>query len=100
MKPYDPDIDGPADQRAEPIFPQHTIPHIQTPDEQFRQAMIHHARRTSGATVFIAWVVGIYVAVSLVVGIIIGVQLAKIGNVVNPSDISTCQSLGGTDPSC
>jgi hypothetical protein len=82
-------------------FPQHTVPHIQTPDEQFRQAMIYHTRRTSVATVFIAWVVGLFALVSIILGIIVGVQLAKIGNVVNPGgDISTCQSLGGTDPSC
>jgi hypothetical protein len=80
--------------------PSQTIPHVQTPDEHFRAEMLRYSRQTKNATVLIAWVMSLAVAFSLVIGLIAAVQLAKIGNVVSPSDITTCQSLGGSDPTC
>jgi len=70
-------------------------------DGVYRNMMLNNARRTATAVTIIAWIVGI-VALLSAIGIIYSAsQLAKIGNTVDPStDISTCQSLGGTDPSC
>ena len=78
-----------------------TQPPDQTTPQQDMQTLIRNTYETRNAVRFIAWVVGIYVLISLVIGVIVGVQLAKIGDTVNPNtDISTCLSLGGTDPSC
>ena len=59
------------------------------------------ARQTRTAAVFIAWVIGIFAAISIVVGIIMAVQLTHLNNAINSSvSGGGCQSLGGTDPSC
>ncbi len=62
------------------------------------------SRQTKSAVVFIAWVVGVVCAVSLILGIIAGVQLAKVNrqlsNLGGASTDSNCMSQGGTDPSC
>jgi uncharacterized oligopeptide transporter (OPT) family protein len=64
--------------------------------------MQDYARQTRNATVFIAWVVGIFAALSLIGGIIIGVNLIHAVNNINGSDSSNsnCASLGGTNPNC
>ncbi len=81
-------------------FPTHTVPQVQAPGENYYDAMYHNARQTRIAVQFIAWVVGLCAIVGVITGIYIGIQLASIGNTLVPSDISTCQSLGGSDPSC
>jgi hypothetical protein len=60
------------------------------------------ARQTRTATAWIAWMIGIIFALSIIGGIIAAVQLNKAANDFGSSynDITNCQSLGGTDTSC
>lgn len=71
------------------------------PDEQ---QMLTFARQTRNATVFIAWIVGIGVAAAIIVGIILGVQEAKVaselGNSSSGAANSSCVSQGGSVPGC
>jgi hypothetical protein len=55
-----------------------------------------YARQTRNGVVFIAWVVGIIAVISLILGIIAGVQLSKIANYDsnNATTNSDCQTLG------
>jgi hypothetical protein len=65
--------------------------------------LLEYARQTRSATMFIAWIIGIGVAVALVLGIIVGVQTAKVASELNNSGSGTssnCLSQGGTNPSC
>ena len=65
--------------------------------------LVEYARQTRSATVFIAWIIGIGMAISLVLGIIVGVQTAKVANELNnggSTSTSNCQSQGGTNPGC
>jgi hypothetical protein len=65
--------------------------------------LVEYARQTHSATVFIAWIIGIGVAISLILGIIVGVQTAKVASELNTSGggtSSNCLSQGGTDPAC
>jgi uncharacterized membrane protein len=52
----------------------------------------------------IAWIVGIAAAISLILGLILGVQIYKFVNAVNQqtgvSSASSCYSEGGNDLSC
>jgi hypothetical protein len=75
-------------------------PAATTDDNQ--KKMLEYARQTRNATVFIAWIVGIGVVATLIMGIIVGVQTAKVANELNSSNgtSSDCLSQGGTDPSC
>ena len=62
-----------------------------------------YARQTRNATVFIAWIIGVGVAIALVFGIILGIQTAKVANELNTNGggtSSNCLSQGGTDPTC
>lgn len=74
-----------------------TPPHGgETPEQRY-------ARQTRTAVVFIAWVVGVVVVLTLIFGIIAGVQLGKIQNELNNSGSATnsnCLSQGGTNPNC
>ncbi len=68
--------------------------------DEYHKFMLKHASETKHAVQFIAWVVGIFAILSAIGVIYTAVQLAKIGNTLVPSDISNCQSLGGSDLSC
>lgn len=60
-------------------------------------------RRAANAATFIAWVVGVWVVLSIIAGIIIGVQVAKVNSNLTGGgggNVSNCMSLGGSDPSC
>jgi hypothetical protein len=61
-------------------------------------------RQTRNACVLLAAVAGIVCAPSLIVGIIMGVQLAKVdsqlSNLNGSSTSSNCMSQGGTNPDC
>ena len=58
-------------------------------------------QQTRNAVRFIAWVTGVFVALSLIGGIWGLAQLSSAVNTYNqPADISNCLSVGGTDPSC
>ena len=60
-----------------------------------------YARQTRNATVFIAWVVGIFAVVSLIAGIVIGVSLIHaVNNSNGGGGVSNCISQGGTNPNC
>jgi hypothetical protein len=65
---------------------------------------LKYMRETRNAAVFIAVVVGIVAALSLIATIIVGVQLSKLNsdlnNVGGGSNSSNCLSQGGTDPNC
>lgn len=58
-----------------------------------------YARQTRTAVTVIAWVVGLSFALTLVAGIIIGVELGKVSGNLNTLT-SNCQSQGGTNASC
>ena len=63
--------------------------------------LVEYVRQTRTATMFIAWVIGIGVAISLILGIIVGVQTAKVANELNGNSISSnCLSQGGSNPDC
>jgi hypothetical protein len=74
-----------------------TPPHAgETPEQRY-------ARQTRTAVVFIAWVVAVVVVLTLIFGIIAGVQLGKIQNELNNGGSTTnsdCLSQGGTNPNC
>lgn len=63
-----------------------------------------YIRHTRNATVFIAVVVGIACALSLIGAIVIGTQLSKVNSQLSQlgggSTSSNCYSQGGTDLSC
>jgi hypothetical protein len=66
---------------------------------------LRYARETRNAVTFIAVVVGIVAALSLIGVIIVGVQLAhlnsELNNAINGTSVNTdCASLGGNDPTC
>jgi len=62
-----------------------------------------YARQSRNANVFVAWVVGVFVLLSLIGSIYVGVM---IGNAVNSfnnlggTTSSNCYSQGGTDVTC
>lgn len=64
--------------------------------------LVEYARQTGSATVFIAWIIGVGVVISLILGIIVGVQTAKVANELNNGGTtsSNCLSQGGTNPNC
>jgi hypothetical protein len=62
--------------------------------------LLKYARQTRSATMFIAWIVGIGVTISLILGIIVGVQTAKVANELSNNGTSNCLSQGGTNPDC
>lgn len=71
-------------------------------EEEWRERMLNTARSTRSGVQFLAWLAGFLVVLSLILGIIVGVQLAKIatnGTGVG-STSSVCQSQGGTLPGC
>ena len=73
------------------------------PDDHYQRQLVEYARQTRSATMFIAWIIGIGVAIALIIGIIVGVQTAKVASELNNNGTSTssnCLSQGGTDPSC
>jgi len=63
-----------------------------------------YLRETRNAVTFIAVVVGIVAALSLIAAIVVGTQLAKVnrqlGNLNGSVSSSNCYSQGGTDMSC
>jgi hypothetical protein len=63
---------------------------------------LRYARQTRNATVFIAWVVAIGVAFSIIAGLVIGTSIAHSvsSSGTGGVDISNCQSQGGYDPTC
>jgi len=66
---------------------------------------LRYMRQTRSATVFIAVVVGVVCALSLIAVVIAGVQLASVANQLNhlggtTTSNSNCASQGGTDTSC
>jgi hypothetical protein len=60
------------------------------------------SRQTRAAVTFIAWVVAIVCAISLILGIVAAAQLSKLNSQLNGSGStsSNCMSQGGTNPSC
>ena len=59
--------------------------------------LVEYARQTRSATMFMAWIIGIGVAAALVLGIIVGVQTAKVASELNNSGSGTssnCLSQG------
>jgi hypothetical protein len=72
-----------------------------TPAEVQMAQLLTYARQTRSATVFIAWMIGIGVAISLILGIIVGIQTDRVANELsNNGSSSNCQSQGGTNPNC
>lgn len=69
-----------------------------TPEKTHEQRMEEYAKGTRNATRFIAIVIAIWIAISLIAGIVIAVQINHASN--SNTDISNCQSLGGNDPTC
>jgi hypothetical protein len=67
------------------------------------QSLAVQKRRTN-AVVFIAWVVGIFSALSLiglvVVAIMVGHTSSVLDSPAGTGGILNCQSVGGSDPSC
>jgi hypothetical protein len=60
-----------------------------------------YLRHTRNATVFIAVIVGIATAIALIGVIYTATTLSKLNSQLNGvSNISNCQSQGGTDPNC
>jgi hypothetical protein len=64
-----------------------------------------YLRETRNAVTFIAWIVGLFALASLIIGIIMGVQLAHLNTAINNANngasvSSNCESQGGTNPSC
>ena len=58
-------------------------------------------RQTRNAARFVAWLAGVLVVLSLIGGVYMLAQFSKAVNTINsPADVTLCQSLGGTDPSC
>ena len=60
-------------------------------------------RQTRNAVRFIAWLAGVFVALSLIGGIYGLAQFSSAVNTYNSpagGDVSNCMSLGGTDASC
>jgi hypothetical protein len=58
---------------------------------------------TRGAVVFVAWVIGLFAAASIIVGIITAVQIVHLNNAINNSgggNTSNCMSQGSTNPNC
>lgn len=68
------------------------------PEKTHEQRMEEYAKSIRNAVHFIAWVIAIGIGISVIAGIVIAVQINHTANSVN--DISNCQSVGGTDPSC
>jgi hypothetical protein len=85
-----------------PTPPQSQIPPEARDEVLWRAAMLSNARQTRGAARFIAWVVGLWVVASIIVGIVIGVQVAKTANELNfnGGTSSLCQSQGGPISGC
>jgi hypothetical protein len=73
-------------------------------DAAYRERMEGYARRTAAGVTFLAWVTGILLALSAIVGIIVAVQIVHLNTAINNSfnggSSGICQSLGGTDPNC
>jgi len=64
---------------------------------------LRYLREIRHAVVFIAVVVGLMCALSLIIGIVAAVQLSKVSSELRgngSSSSSNCLSQGGTDPSC
>jgi hypothetical protein len=61
-----------------------------------------YARQTRNAAVFIAWVVGIFAALSLIGGLVLGINLIHAMNNSNGGGrgSSNCFSQGGTNTNC
>ena len=79
--------------------PTHIIPKINVMvDQEYRTEQLRLAKKRTNAVLFIAWVVGIWVALSLIAGIALAIAVNQTPT-VNP-DISNCLSIGGIDPSC
>jgi len=72
---------------------------VTTTEKTHEQRMEEYAISTRNAARFIAWLMGIGVAISIVIGIVIAVQISHANTNLN-GDISNCLSVGGTDPSC
>lgn len=69
-------------------------------EKTHEQRMEEYAISTRNGVRFIAWLMGIGVAISVIIGIVIAVQISHANTNLNGGDISNCQSVGGTDPSC
>jgi hypothetical protein len=65
-------------------------------EDEWRERMLNNIRTTATATKFIAIVIALGVLFSIIGGIIIGVQIAKVAG--NPA--TTCQSQGGDVANC
>lgn len=64
-----------------------------------------YLRQTRNATVFMAWVIGVWVALSLIIGLVLGIGLMHAVNQINTNggtggSITNCLSQGGTNPNC
>jgi hypothetical protein len=62
--------------------------------------MERYARQTRNATVFMAWLIGVLAALSLIGSIITAVEIAHLSNAINGGSSSNCFTQGGTDTSC
>jgi hypothetical protein len=74
---------------------------VKSPEARSETESLRYQRQTRNATVFIAWVVGVLVALSIIFGIIAGVQLAKINTNLTgggSGGSTSCVSQGGTLP--
>ena len=56
-----------------------------------------YARHTRNAVVFIAWIIGIGMAASIIVGVSVAVHISNDNSYNSPSN---CSSVGGTNPNC
>lgn len=59
-----------------------------------------YARQTRNATVFLAWLAGIFTVLSLIGGIYAEVQLHTLTSPPASASSSSCMSQGGSDPTC
>lgn len=71
---------------------------------QLPKSALSDLRQTRIATVFIAWVIGIFAVASLIIGIVVGVSVAHLNSQLSQLNggvtSGNCLSQGGTDPSC
>ncbi len=60
-------------------------------------------RKTAGATMFIAWIIGLAAAAAVILGIVAAVEFAHLTDELyggGGGGVSNCLSQGGTDASC
>jgi hypothetical protein len=79
------------------------LPPVARPGKPPEPIELRYMRETRNAVVFIAVIVGVICALSLIIGIVAAVQLSKVSSELGGSggtSSSNCLSQGGSDPSC